>query len=338
MKTKLYKALNIFLILTILLSLTACGEKTKDEILGKWYGAPDYYVELQSDNTYKIVTTIDGNKDIAFSGEWKYLEEEELYKLYFEDMDDIETTITSDEYGKNIILESFGTFYKGEFPEKLLENSALTPENESSNVQSGTQTDSTTSGQQTNTNTNATTTPSNKTEFDTSSNTSENSTPSSDTTSGNPQNNSSNPVVSVPETDSSVILDCPNFVGQKVETVFSNTNYTNNFRLEQKWEHNSKYAYGTVYKQSETAGKKLEKYTVITLYISMGSENLNIPDLQGETEAVAVSKLKALGLKVTVKTEKCVGIDKGLVVRIVPKDPNQIVKGSEVTLFISSGK
>ena len=130
-------------------------------------------------------------------------------------------------------------------------------------------------------------------------------------------------------------ISCPKFVGQRVEDVFSNTDYTDNFSLEQKWEYNADYAEGTVYKQSVSAGKKIGKYTVITLYISMGPESINIPELQGKTEAAAVSQLKSLGLKVTVKKEACKGIEKGLVIRVEPKTQSKIVSGSEVIVYIS---
>ena len=98
-------------------------------------------------------------------------------------------------------------------------------------------------------------------------------------------------------------IDCPNFVGKTLEEVLANKEYTDNFNFKDEWDNNSDYAYGVIYEQSETEGKKLKKDAEITLYVSMGQLTKKVPDVYGKTESAAVTELKSNGFT-TVVTEE----------------------------------
>lgn len=115
------KIISLFLLFTLVFIFTACGDNTKKSIIGKWYNADNAYLEVLSDNTHFIGNTLEPD-DIYRSGEWKYLEKEELFKF----TDNIESSflkieIKSDKYGTYIEYGEYGKFYKDEYPRTLIE-------------------------------------------------------------------------------------------------------------------------------------------------------------------------------------------------------------------------
>ncbi len=133
-------------------------------------------------------------------------------------------------------------------------------------------------------------------------------------------------------------IECPNFVGQKIEEINSNEEYNENFEFVNKWDHNEDYDYGVVYEQSETAGEKLKKDAEITLYISMGQSTKKVPDVYGKTESAAVSELKSSGFTTVVSEETSEDVEKGLVIRTEPQRTEVVPEGAKITVYISSGK
>ncbi len=133
-------------------------------------------------------------------------------------------------------------------------------------------------------------------------------------------------------------IECPNFVGLKIEEINSNEEYNENFEFVNKWDHNEDYDYGVVYEQSETAGEKLKKDAEITLYISMGQSTKKVPDVYGKTESAAVSELKSSGFTTVVSEETSEDVEKGLVIRTEPQRTEVVPEGAKITVYISSGK
>lgn len=133
-------------------------------------------------------------------------------------------------------------------------------------------------------------------------------------------------------------IECPNFVGKKIEEINSNEEYNENFEFVNKWDHNEDYDYGVVYEQSETAGEKLKKDAEIILYISMGQSTKKVPDVYGKTESAAVSELKSSGFTTVVSEETSEDVEKGLVIRTEPQRTEVVPEGAKITVYISSGK
>ncbi len=131
-------------------------------------------------------------------------------------------------------------------------------------------------------------------------------------------------------------IDCPNFVGKSLEDVLKE--YKDVFKFKDEWENNADYAYGIIYEQSETEGKKLKKNAEITLYVSMGQMTKKVPDVYGKTESAAVSELKSKGFTTVIAEEPSEDVDAGLVVRTDPQRTQVVSEGEKITVYVSSGK
>ena len=133
-------------------------------------------------------------------------------------------------------------------------------------------------------------------------------------------------------------LECPNFVGQTLEEIKANTEYTENFTFEEEWESNPDYAYGYVYEQSKAEGQTVKKGATITLYISKGQSTKKVPDVYGKTESAAVSELKAAGFNPVVTEMPSEDVEAGLVIRTDPQRTEVVAENAEITVYVSSGK
>lgn len=133
-------------------------------------------------------------------------------------------------------------------------------------------------------------------------------------------------------------LECPDFVGKAIEEIKENTEYTDNFKFEEKWESNAEFAYGFVYEQSKTEGQKLKKGATITLFISKGQSTKKVPDVYGYSESAAVSELKAAGFEAIVTEIPSEDIEKGLVVKTDPQRTEVVEEKAKITVYVSSGK
>ena len=133
-------------------------------------------------------------------------------------------------------------------------------------------------------------------------------------------------------------LECPDFVGKTIEEIKKNDEYLENFNFKEEWDTNSDFAYGYVYEQSETAGKKLKKDAEITIYISMGELTKKVPDVYGKTESAAVTELKTNGFEVVIAEEPSEDVEKGLVIRTDPQRTQVVAEGEKITIYVSAGK
>ena len=136
---------------------------------------------------------------------------------------------------------------------------------------------------------------------------------------------------------------CPKFTGQEYEEVIANTEYTELFNFqevkEEDWEFNEDFAYGYIYEQSETPGTKLKKGAKISFKVSKGPETTRVPkDVVGMSESAAVKELQLAGFKVKVEEMPSDDVDKGNVIKTEPKITQVVEPGTQVTIFVSSGK
>ncbi|GEL75924.1 Stk1 family PASTA domain-containing Ser/Thr kinase [Tenuibacillus multivorans] len=80
---------------------------------------------------------------------------------------------------------------------------------------------------------------------------------------------------------------------------------------------------------------------VIALFLLpqwLGPDDVEIPDLAGETYEEAVNQLSDLGLDVERESVTSDTVDEGLIVRTSPEGQSMVKEGSEVTLYTSIGK
>ena len=129
-------------------------------------------------------------------------------------------------------------------------------------------------------------------------------------------------------------IECPKFIGQAYDDIKANTEYTDNFKFETEWQSNNDYEYGYVYEQSKAEGQKVKKGATITLYISKGLSTKKVPDVYGQTESAAVSKLKAEGFKPTVEEMPSDDVEAGKVIKTDPQRSDNL----DIKVYVSSGK
>ncbi len=132
-------------------------------------------------------------------------------------------------------------------------------------------------------------------------------------------------------------IECPNFIGMTIEEVKQNEHYQS-FEIEWENEASDEYEVGKICNQSFAAGKPLKKGAKITLYISTGQTNIKVPEVRGKTESYAVSELNSKGFKTVVKQVADDEVEEGLVIKTDPVPTTVVAEGSEITIYVSTGK
>lgn len=133
-------------------------------------------------------------------------------------------------------------------------------------------------------------------------------------------------------------IECPDFIGMTIEEVKKNEHYQS-FEIEWDKAPSDEYAVGIICDQSFSAGKPLKKGATITLYISTGQSNVKVPDVYGKTESYAVSELEnSKGFTTVVKQIADDEVEAGLVIRTEPARTTVVAEGSEIIVYVSTGK
>lgn len=95
---------------------------------------------------------------------------------------------------------------------------------------------------------------------------------------------------------------------------------------------------GSVLRQSPEAGSRVEEGTDVTLFVSAGSGEVDVPDVAGETINDARERLWFNGLNVTEPVERVTSTeDAGTVVRTEPEAGVVLERGDTVSIFASDG-
>lgn len=102
-------------------------------------------------------------------------------------------------------------------------------------------------------------------------------------------------------------------------------------------EYNPKYPSGTVFKTDPAAGTDAPKGSKIHVWVSQGAELVAVPFVGDLTQADATNQLTALGFTVKVTPKPDNTIAKGTVIDQKPAGGFQAPKGSQVTIYVSSG-
>ncbi len=132
-------------------------------------------------------------------------------------------------------------------------------------------------------------------------------------------------------------IECPNFVGMTMEEIEEDETY-DDFKIKWDYTSNDEYAIGVVCEQSQTAGEKLKSGANITLYVSMGQKTIKVPDVYGKTESYAISELKSKSFKTIIKEIADDEVEAGLVIKTEPARTTVVAEGTEITVYVSTGK
>ena len=102
-------------------------------------------------------------------------------------------------------------------------------------------------------------------------------------------------------------------------------------------EHSDTIAENRVARQSPEAGASVTKNSVVTYYLSAGEEGTTVPNVVGELEGAAESKLTNAGFKVTKDHVASSEVAEGVVISQTPKEGEWVKSGSSVSIVVSSG-
>lgn len=129
----------------------------------------------------------------------------------------------------------------------------------------------------------------------------------------------------------------PNVVGQTMAVAKQNLE-DKKLRVNVAETYDTNTPAGQVVSQTPEAGTKVKEERLVTIYVSKGGEEVEMPDLKGLSRSDAEAKLKKLGLKVGTISEKYSSEEAGTIVSQDPRAGSKISKGQSVDLVISKGE
>jgi len=102
-------------------------------------------------------------------------------------------------------------------------------------------------------------------------------------------------------------------------------------------EHSDTIAENRIARQSPEAGTQVSKNAVVTYYLSAGEEGTTVPQVVGELEGAAVSKLENAGFKVSTDHVSSDDVPEGYVISQSPSSGEKAKSGSSVSIVVSTG-
>ena len=145
------------------------------------------------------------------------------------------------------------------------------------------------------------------------------------------------------ETDDDGMVTVPDLLG-KTEDEAKDMTKDMKLGIQPMGEEASTQAKGTISSQDIPKGSKVEQYTTIKYYISKGTQQITIPDVDGQTGVDAQQTLEDMGLTVNVQKEYSElnddgtpVTDPGYAVSTTPSAGENVSSGDTVTLIVSRG-
>jgi serine/threonine-protein kinase len=120
----------------------------------------------------------------------------------------------------------------------------------------------------------------------------------------------------------------------EAQTLVQNAGFTPNLIYR-----TDRHPQGTVIAQSPLGGVQADKGSTVTLTVSQGLGNTNVPSVVDLPQAQAVAMIKHQGLRIArIESETSADVAHGSVTRTDPVAGTSVAIGSSLTLFVSSGK
>ncbi|MBN8869892.1 MAG: serine/threonine protein kinase [Solirubrobacterales bacterium] len=139
-------------------------------------------------------------------------------------------------------------------------------------------------------------------------------------------------------------VEVPDVVGSTSDSAVSKLN-AEGFKVEVDREHNPKVPNNQVFKQDPSGEADQDcnflgfscSNPTVTLKVSGGPGQAEVPDVVGESQDDAEQEIKDAGFTTNVETEASSDVDSGLVISTDPAGGETARRGSEVTITVSSG-
>ena len=133
-------------------------------------------------------------------------------------------------------------------------------------------------------------------------------------------------------------MKLPNFVGDKYEDIISDKENDENYDFVIEWKHNSEFGAGVVCDQSPEPGIKVKPGQKVTLTVSQGEKKVQIPNVYEKSFALAKAELEQCGFVVVEEYKTHETIPEGDVIETSPLALKSAPYGSEIIVYVSSGK
>lgn len=130
----------------------------------------------------------------------------------------------------------------------------------------------------------------------------------------------------------------PNYVGKTYNDVVNASTSSFSFNFKKQDKSDSSHTAGMILSQTPKAGSTVKSNTDVTLVVSTGGEQVAVPDVTNKTQDEAVAALTSAGLKYKINTVADDNVASGNVVSTDPAASTQVAKGTEVKVYVSSGK
>ena len=95
---------------------------------------------------------------------------------------------------------------------------------------------------------------------------------------------------------------------------------------------------GVVVSQTPEAGSTVKEERTITIYVSKGGEEMEMPNLRGLKQSEAIDRLQQMGLRLGSAYETFSDEDSGTVISQDPRSGTRISKGQSVDITVSKGQ
>ncbi len=129
----------------------------------------------------------------------------------------------------------------------------------------------------------------------------------------------------------------PNVIGKSEEAASSQLSESG-FNVDVEREYNSNYENGSVFNMNPEPGTKLYQGQTVTLYVSMGVDNITVPGIVGLTQSDAENRLTSNGLNVgTVTQQTSTSYAAGVVVSQSPAEGTRVERGTYISFVVSTG-
>ena len=127
----------------------------------------------------------------------------------------------------------------------------------------------------------------------------------------------------------------PSLIGQAADAVTSNEEYTSQMRFHVEEAYNEQYAAGYIYDQSPPAESRIINMGTVTLYVSRGSQLVDMPDLLGTSLEYAERILEERQILYTVVEQEYEDAEPGLIAETNPEAGEKVrINQQRVTLYV----
>jgi serine/threonine protein kinase len=132
------------------------------------------------------------------------------------------------------------------------------------------------------------------------------------------------------------LVEVPGVIGKREATARQQLERAA-FEVRVRRQFNPDFARGIVFDQRPAGGTEAEEGSVVTIFVSRGTQQVAVPDVRGQSEEEARQTLSNNDLEATVVARESSDQPEGTVIRQSPDPGTKVEKGSVVSLVLSSG-